>query len=84
MSGLKLLRPFLNVTIYCTAHEQSNLMKKEDLLFSLRFDHQQLFDQITFKICLKISFSKMRDLFTSQNEMKLKRALEIRSLDKII
>ena len=59
-------------------------MKKEDLLFSLRFDHQKLFDQITFKICLKISFSKMRDLFTSQNEMKLKRALEIRSLDKII
>ena len=78
------MRSFLNVTIYRTAHEQSNLMKKEDLLFSLPFDHQQLFDQITFKICLKISFSIMRDFFTNQNEMKLKRALEIRFLDKII
>ena len=84
MYGLKLLRSFLNVTIYCKAQEQSNLMKKEDLLFSLRFDHQKLFDQITFKICLKISFSIMRDFFTNQNAMKLKRALEIRYLDKIV
>ena len=78
------MRSFLNVTIYCTAHEQSNLMKKEDLLFSLRFDHQKLFDQITFEICLKVSFSIMRDFFANQNEATLKRALGIQFLDKII